>query len=57
MEKGALKNTPRLYFYHEILMAQPKIFDINQKNDFEHQNKTLLKINTKGIILSGEWIK
>ena len=57
MEKRALKNTPRLYFYHEILMAQPKIFDINQKNDFEHQNKTLLKGNTKDIILSGEWMK
>ena len=57
MEKRALKNTPRLYFYHEILMAQPKIFDINQKNDFEHQNKTLLKRNTKDIILSGEWMK
>ena len=38
-------------------MAQPKIFDLNQKNDFEHQNKTLLKINTKDIILSGEWMK
>ena len=57
MEKRALKNTPRLYLYHEILMAQPKIFHINQKNDFKHQNKTLLKRNTKEIILSGEWMK
>ena len=36
MEKRALKNTPRLYFYHEILMAQPKIFYVNQKTDFKH---------------------
>ena len=57
MEKRALKNTPRLYFYHEILMAQSKNFDINQKTDFEHQNKTLLKRNIKDIILSGEWMK
>ena len=31
MEKQALKNNPRLYFYHEILMSQPKIFNTNQK--------------------------
>ena len=54
MEKKALKNNPRLYFYHQILMSQPKIFNINQKNDFEHQNRTLLKRNTKEIVLSGE---
>ena len=57
MEKTALKNTPRLYLYHKIVMAQPKIFDINEKNDFKHQNKTLLKRNTKDVILSGEWMK
>ena len=51
MEKRAPKNTPRLYPYHEILMAQSKIFDINQKNDFKHQKQKLLKRNTKGIIL------
>ena len=57
MEKKALKNNPRLYFYHQILMCQPKIFNINQKNDFEHQNRTLLKRTTKDIVLSGEWMK
>ena len=51
------KNTARLYLYHEMLMAQPKIIDINQKNGFKHQNKTLLKRNTKDITLSGEWMK
>ena len=56
MEKTALKNTPRLYLYHEFLTAQPKIFDINQKKDFKHQNETLLKRNTRDIILSGEWM-
>ena len=32
MEKEALKNTPRLYLYHQIRMSTTKIFDINQKN-------------------------
>ena len=53
MEKNALKNHPRPYLYHQILMSRPKIFNINHKNDFKHQNKTLLKSNTKDIVLSG----
>ena len=57
MEKDALKNTPRLYLYNQILTSTPKIFNINQKNDFTQQNKTLLKQNAQGIILSGEWMK
>ena len=43
MEKKALKNTPRLYLYHQILMSQPKIFDIKQKDNFEVR----IKINKK----------
>ena len=54
MEKQALKNNPRLSFYHQILMSQPKIFNINQKNYFKHQNRTQ---NTNDIALSGEWMK
>ena len=38
-------------------MSQPKIFDIRQKGNFERQNKTLVKRNTKDIIISGEWMK
>ena len=57
MEKQALKNNPRLYYYHQILMSQPKIFNINQKNDFKHQNRILLKRNTNDIVLSREWMK
>ena len=57
MEKEALKNNPRLYLYHHIITSSPKIFDMNQKNDFIQQNKTLLKWNTKDIILSGEWME
>ena len=55
MRKKALKNIPKLYLYYQILMAQPKVF--NKNNDVKYQNKTLLKRNTKGIILSGEWMK
>ena len=57
MEKKALKNTPRVYLYHQILVTQPKIFDINQKDNFESQNKKLIRRNIKDIILSGEWMK
>ena len=38
-------------------MSAPTIFNINQKNDFEQHKKTLLKKNTKDIILSGVWMK
>ena len=57
MEIKVLKNPPRLYLYHQILTSPPKIFYINQKNDFEQQKRTLLKKTTKDIILSGEWMK
>ena len=57
MEKEVLKNNPKLYLYHQIIMSSPKIFNKNQKNDFIQQDKTLLKQNTKGIILSGEWME
>ena len=57
MEKKALKNTPRLYLYHQIVLSSSKIFNINQKNGFTQPKKTLLKRNTKDIILSREWMK
>ena len=50
MEQNTFENHPRLYILHQILMSRPKIFNKNQKTDFEHQNKTLLKSNTKNII-------
>ena len=31
MEKDALKDTPRLYLYNQILTSTPKTFNINQK--------------------------
>ena len=43
MEQNALKNTPRLYLYCQILMSSPKIFNINEKNDFEQQKKNVVK--------------
>ena len=35
-------------------MSAPKIFNINQKDDFTQQIKTFLKRNTKDIILEGD---
>ena len=54
MEKNALKITPRLYFYHQILMQHPKIVTVNQKDDFGTNTKVLIKKSTKDIVLSGQ---
>ena len=56
LEEETLRNHPRLYLYHKILMSVPKIFNISQKDDFTQQIKTLFKRNTKDIILEGGWI-
>ena len=57
MEKKTLKNTPRFYLCHQILMSQPKIFNIKQKGNFESHNKKLIRRNRKDIILSRERMK
>ena len=57
MEKKALKNVPRLYLYHQMLMLNLKIVNINQKGDFRSLKPSLIKKPTKDIILSGEWMK
>ena len=57
MEKKALKNTLRLYLYHQILTQHPKIVNIKQKNDFESLNQSFIKKSTKDIVLSGEWTR
>ena len=56
LEKKALKNHPRLYLYHQILMSVPKFFNISQKNNFTQQIKTLFQRNIKDIFLEGRWI-
>ena len=33
MDKNSLKNNPGLYFYHQILLSQLKIFNIKQKKN------------------------
>ena len=57
MEKKALKNVPRLYLYHQMLMLNLKIVNINQKGDFRSLKPSLIKKTTKDLILSGEWMK
>ena len=37
-------------------MSVPKNFDINQKFDFTQQNKSILKKNTKDLILEERWV-
>ena len=55
MEKKALKNLPRLNFYHYILTSTPKKFNITQKTDFTPK-KVLFKRNTEDIISEGGWL-
>ena len=55
MEKKALKNVPGLYLYHQIVMLNPKIVNINQKKYFKPLILPLVKKITKDIILLGEW--
>ena len=43
MEKKALKNVPRLYLYHQMLMLNLKILNINQKGDFRPLRPSLIK--------------
>ena len=56
LEGEVLKNHPRPNLYHQILMSTPKIFDINQNDDFTQQNKSLFKRNTKDKVLEGRWL-
>ena len=55
LENTALKNHEGLYLYHQILISVPKIFNINQKSDFDQHTKVIFKKNTKDIILKGGW--
>ena len=57
MQEKALKNIQRLDIYHQILMQQPKIVNIKQKDDFELLYQTNIKKSIKDIMLSGEWMK
>ena len=56
LEKEALKNHPRLYLYHQILMSVPKLFNTTQKYGFIREIKKLFKRNKKDIILEGGWV-
>ena len=49
LENTALKNHARLWLYHQILMSVPKIFNINQKSDFDQHGKTIFKKMQKGL--------
>lgn len=57
MDKEALKNTPRLELYQQVLKQEPKSVNINQKSDFELLHKSKIRKNIKDIVLSGEWTK
>ena len=55
-KEKALKETHRLYPFHQILTQHPKVVNTKRKNDFEPLNQPVIK-KTKYIILSGIWMK
>ena len=40
-KKKALKNNPRLCLYHQILTTASKFFNINQKDNYKQEKKTV----------------
>ena len=57
MEKKALQITTRPEIYHQMLTQEPKIVNLNEKNEFESLCTKKVKKNIKDIVLSGEWMK
>ena len=43
----AKKDYSRLYLYHQTLMTEPKVFNINCKENFNQENKKLGQKNRK----------
>ena len=57
MEKRALKNTSRLDILNQILNQEPKIVNLNAKDNFSALYPTKIKENIQNIVLSAEWMK
>ena len=57
MEKRALKNTSRLDILNQILNQEPKIVNLNAKDNFSVLYPTKILKNIQNFVLSAEWMK
>ena len=55
IENKAQELNEWLFLYHQILMSEPHIFLLNQKENFVGK-KTLIPKNTIEIVLGRKWI-
>ena len=56
IENAAQESNARLFLYHQVLMNEPKIFCLNQKDKFTYQSDKIMPKNTKEIVLEGKWL-
>ena len=57
MDKRALKNTSRLDILNQILNQEPKIVNLNAKDNFSVLYPTKISKNIQNFVLSAEWMK
>lgn len=57
MDKRALKNTSRLDILNQILNQEPKIVNLNAKDNFSVLYPTKILKNIQNFVLSAEWMK
>ena len=50
LENTALKKHARVYLFHQILISVPKIFNINQKSDFDQHTERIFKKKIQKIL-------
>ena len=56
IENKAQELSERLLFlYHQVLMNEPQIFLLNQKENIFSKDKSISK-STKEIVLDGKWL-
>ena len=55
-ENSAQESNKRLFLYHQILMSEPKIFCLDQKDKFTCESNKMVPKNIKEIVLEGKWI-
>ena len=55
IETKAQELNERLFLYHQVLMNEPLIFSLNQKENFVSEDKLIPK-SIKEIVLDGKWI-
>ena len=55
IETKAQELNERLFLYHQVLMNEPQIFSLNQKETLVSRDKLIPK-GTQEIVLDGKWL-